>query len=87
MSLHEIVISPCSVYMYFSFQDGYTALMMASREGRVQCVKMLLDEGASADLSDKVRAGSHQVLSVWHVPLGMVEVYNHVNLYSMSYFI
>ena len=64
MSLHEIVISPCSVYMYFSLQDGDTALMRASREGRVECVRLLLDKGASADLSDKVRAGSHQVLSV-----------------------
>ena len=76
MSLHEIVISPCSVYMYFSLQDGVTALMMASREGRVECVKLLWDKGASADLSDKVRAVSHQVLSVWHVPLGIMEVNN-----------
>ena len=76
MSLHEIVISPCSVYMYFSLQDGVTALMMASREGRVECVKLLLDIGARANLSDKVRAGSHQVLSVWHAPLGIVEVNN-----------
>ena len=64
MSLHEIVISPCSVYMYFCLQDGVTALMMASREGRVDCVKLLLDKGASADLLDKVSAGSHQVLSL-----------------------
>ena len=76
MSLHEIVISPCSVYMYFSLQDGVTALMTASLEGRVECVKLLLDKGASADLLDKVSAGSHQVLSVWHVPLGIVEVNN-----------
>ena len=61
MSLHEIVISPCIIY--FSLQDGDTALMMASREGRVECV-------------DKVRAGSHQVLSLWHVPSGIVEVNN-----------
>ena len=76
MSLHEIVISPCSVYMYFSLQDGVTALMRASRRGHIECVKLLLDKGARADLSDKVRAGSHQVLSVWHVPLGIVEVSN-----------
>ena len=31
--------------------------MMASREGRVECVKLLLDKGASADLSDEVRCG------------------------------
>ena len=69
-------MSPCSVYMYFSLQRGYTALMMASSGGHVECVKLLLDKGASADLSDMVRAGSHQVLSVWHVPLGIVEVNN-----------
>ena len=62
--------------MYFFLQDKVTALMMASREGRVECVKLLLDKGASAGLSDKVRAGSHQVLSLWHVPLGIVEVNN-----------
>ena len=73
MSLHEIVISPC---MYFSLQDEVTALMMASREGHVECVQLLLDKGARADRSDKVRAGSHQVLSLWHVPLGIVEVNN-----------
>ena len=76
MSLHEIVISPCSVYMYFSLQYGDTALMIASREGRVECVKLLLDNGASAHHFDKVRAVSHQVLSVQHVPLGIVEVNN-----------
>ena len=66
--MHEIVISTCSVYMYFSLQRGETALMMASNRSCVECVKLLLDKDASADLSDKVRAGSHQVLSVWHVP-------------------
>ena len=43
--------------------------MMASSRGHVECVELLLDNGASADLSDKVSAGSHRVLSVWHVPL------------------
>ena len=61
MSLHEIFITPCSVYMYFSLQYGATALMMASREGHVECVKLLLEKAASADLLDKVSAVSHQV--------------------------
>ena len=52
----------CSVYMYFSLQYGETALMMASSGGHVECVKLLLDNGASADLSDKVSAVTHQVL-------------------------
>ena len=38
--------------------------MMASSGGHVECVKLLLDKDASADRSDKVSAGSHQVLSV-----------------------
>ena len=75
MSLHEIVISPCSVYMYFYFQYGETALMMASSGGHVECVKLLLKKSASADLY-KVSAVSHQVLSIWHAPLGIVEVNN-----------
>ena len=50
--------------------------MMASHGGYVECVKLLLDKGASAHLLAKVSAVSHQVLSVWHVPLGIVEVNN-----------
>ena len=50
--------------------------MMAFSGGHVECVKLLLDKGANADLSDKVSAGPHQVLSIWHVPLGVVEVNN-----------
>ena len=75
MSLHDIVISPCSVHcihvhvQYFSLQYGETALMMASSGGHVECVKLLLDKGASADLLDLVSAVSPQVLSIWHVPL------------------
>ena len=38
--------------------------MMASSAGHVNCVMLLLDKGASADLSDKVSAVTHQVLSI-----------------------
>ena len=55
--------------MYFSLQRGRTALMKASLRGHFGCVKLLLDKGANADLSDTVSAVSHQVLSVWHVSL------------------
>ena len=48
----------------FSLQRKRTALMKASLQGSVECVKLLLDKGASADLSDKVSAVTHQVLSV-----------------------
>ena len=67
-------------------QKGETALIVASIGGHVECVKLLLDTGASADLSDKVSTVSHQVLSVLHVPLCkycVVEV-NSVYLYIMS---
>ena len=30
--------------------DGWTALILASREGHTACVKLLLDEGADKDL-------------------------------------
>ena len=52
------------MYMYFSLQRGWTALMKASLQGQIGCVELLLDKGANADLSDKVSAVSHQVLSV-----------------------
>ena len=55
--------------MYFSLQRVRTALMKASLQGQIGCVELLLDKGANADLSDKVSAVSHQVLSVWHVSL------------------
>ena len=35
-------------------QDGYTALMLASGYGHVECVNVLLDRGAQANLQDKV---------------------------------
>ena len=78
MRTHEIVITPCSIYdVYFTLQRGQTALIVASREGHIVCVKLLLEKGASADLLDEVSAASHQLLSAWHVPLckkGIVEV-------------
>ena len=64
MRSHEIVITPCNIYVYFSLQRGQTALMVASRGGHVECVKLLLEKGASVDLMDEVSAGSHQLLSV-----------------------
>ena len=40
--------------MASSVQDGNTALMMASACGHVECVKVLLDRGAQANLQNKV---------------------------------
>ena len=41
--------------IYFSLQRERTALMKASLQGHVECVTVLLDNGASADLLDQVR--------------------------------
>ena len=48
--------------MYFSIQDGKTALMMASSKGHVSCVELLLNNGADADRSDKVRCSVTSVV-------------------------
>ena len=37
------------------YQDGWTALMYASRKGHMEVVKLLLDHGANKDLQDEVR--------------------------------
>ena len=52
--MHDIVITPCSVYMYFSLQKGETALQIASSEGHDECVQLLLDKGAKVNLYDEV---------------------------------
>ena len=69
MRSHEIVVMPYSIYVYFSCQRGQTALIVASSKEHVECVMLLLEKGAIADLLDEVSAGSHQLLSVWHVLL------------------
>ena len=40
--------------MYFSLQDGWTALMKASEAGQVECIKVLLDRGAEVNMQDTV---------------------------------
>ena len=42
--------------MHLPFQDGYTALMVASGSGHMECVKVLLDSGAEVNMQDKVSA-------------------------------
>ena len=39
-----------------SLQDGWTALMIASREGHLDCVKELLEKGALVNAQDTVSA-------------------------------
>lgn len=41
--------------MSFSWQDGITAIMQASHEGRTAIVELLLEAGADKDAKDEVR--------------------------------
>ena len=54
--MHDIVITPCSVYMYFSLQNGDTALMKASSGGYDKCVKLLLNISTKFGLQNHVSA-------------------------------
>ena len=40
--------------MHLSFQDGWTALMLASGSGHMECVTVLLDRGAEVNMQNKV---------------------------------
>ena len=40
--------------MHLSLQTGWTALMAASQNGQVECVKMLLDMDAEVNMQKKV---------------------------------
>ena len=48
--------------MYFSLQSGQTALMKASSEGHVDCVKLLLEKDADVNHKDKVSAVSELII-------------------------
>ena len=55
--------------MHLSLQDGWTALMMASQAGHMECVKALLDKGADANIQDEVSGVIiHCVHAMQHVP-------------------
>ena len=40
--------------MHLSLQDGATALIKASKAGKVECIKLLLDRGAEVNMWNKV---------------------------------
>ena len=42
--------------MHLPFQNEWTAPMMASGKGHIECVKVLLDRGAEVNMQDKVSA-------------------------------
>ena len=39
---------------YIYLQDVSTLLMMTAREGKIECMNVLLDNGADVDMQDKV---------------------------------
>ena len=52
-----------------TLQDGWTALMVASQKGQVECVSMLLDRGAVVNILKKVSCViMHCVHAMQHVP-------------------
>ena len=40
--------------MHLPLQDGWTALMMASKGGHMECVQVVLDKGAEVNMQRKV---------------------------------
>ena len=55
--------------MHLSLQDGWTALLRASGAGHMECVKVLLDNGAEVNIQDKVSGVIiHSVHAMQHVP-------------------
>ena len=55
--------------MHLSLQEGWTALMIASNAGHMECVNVLLDKGAEVNIHDK--ASGVNILCVHamqHVP-------------------
>ena len=43
-----------AAYTFPFFQDGWTPLMIASEQGNLHIVNMLMDNGAHVNLQDKV---------------------------------
>ena len=55
--------------MHLSLQDGWTALMMASEAGLMECVQVLLNKGAEVDMQNIVSGVIiHCVHAMQHVP-------------------
>jgi ankyrin repeat protein len=55
---HKLSIFSLKKYLFFPYfcttQHGYNALMQASKEGRVDVVKLLLEAGADRDVKNAV---------------------------------
>ena len=59
------LICSCHYHIHMSIitQDGDTALMLASREGKTEVVDQLINAGATLDLQDKVCISCYVVVS------------------------
>ena len=56
--------------MHLSLQGGWTALMVASKAGHMECVQMLLGKGADVNMQKKVSGVIiHCVHAMQHVPI------------------
>ena len=54
--VYNVLLCSCHYHIHMSIitQDGYTALMKASREGMTEVVDQLINAGATLDLQDDV---------------------------------
>ena len=52
----HIVITPCSVYMCTSLQEGDSALIKASSKGNKKWIQFLLNKNADINCTDNVSA-------------------------------
>ena len=49
-----IILLSSFFILFFLLQDGYTALILASRDGKIECVKSLIDAKADVNIQNKV---------------------------------
>ena len=63
-------------------QEGWTPLHRASRSGRVEVCKLLLENGAETDAKTKVRFFQHAVLDSARIMQRKGRLLQHLNLLS-----
>ena len=69
LSIVAEYVSPPTLIIHLSLQNGRTALMVASIAGNVQCVRMLLDKSAEVNMQDTVSGVMiHCVHAMQHIP-------------------
>ena len=70
-------------YLYFSPQDGWTALHLAAQEGKVDVVRLLTEAEAQLNIQTEV----HTLCHVWSTDLDshFLSVDREVNVYMYMY--